>query len=98
VLKQFRNRPVANDARQLAAWPHEYFTIQLGAFANPQAATKELQSFRSKKLEAVQENLPRRGNAMWVVMVGRYQTYAEAAGALPQIRKAAAGAFIIPQD
>jgi len=97
ILSKFRGRPIAADARRTAGWPHEYYSIQLGAFQNADNAEQAVRSFRAKGVAAVRsENLPRNGYAMWVVMAGRYRAYAEAAAALPQLRRIQEEAYIIP--
>lgn len=96
ILNRFRDRPIATEARRMAAWRHEYFSIQLAVFANADAAAASVSNFRARGLDAVQENLPRAGGAMWVVMAGRYALFADAVAALPRARQIQPSAFIIP--
>jgi tetratricopeptide (TPR) repeat protein len=96
ILRQFRDRPICSDARRMAGWSHEYYSIQLGAFKNADKAANTVRSYREKNLDAVQEHLPRYGGALWVVMAGRYKNYADARSDLPRVRKIQPGAFIIP--
>lgn len=96
ILRSFRDRPAAAEARRLAAWPHEYFSIQVAAFASATAAARTAQAWRSKGSEALYESIPREGSTLWVVMVGQYPTYSQAVKDLPRIRQSEAGAFIIP--
>ena len=96
ILQRFRDRPIAADARRKAAWGHPYFSIQLGAYRDLNNAAQVVRGWRDKNLDASQENLPLQGQAMWVVMAGRYRTYGEAIEALQQVRKLAPGAYIIP--
>jgi len=96
IVQRFRDRPIAADARRKAAWPHPYFSIQLGAYRDLNNAAQVVRDWRDKNLDATQENLPLQGQAMWVVMAGRYRTYGEAIEALQQVRKLAPNAYIIP--
>jgi hypothetical protein len=96
ILQRFRDRPIAADARRKAAWSHPYFSIQLGAYRDLNNAAQVVRGWRDKNLDATQENLPIQGQAMWVVMAGRYRTYGEAIEALQYVRKLAPGAYIIP--
>jgi TolA-binding protein len=97
IVDKFPGRPLAADARRMLGWRHEYFTIQLAAFANPASATTAVEQFRARGLDAVQENQARDGGALWVIMTGRYTTHAEASTALARVRQVEPGAFIIPQ-
>ncbi len=96
ILNRFRERPIAADARRKASWPHPYFAIQLGAFRDSTNAARDVQTWRSRNLDASQEALPIQGQAMWVVTAGRYRTYAEANEALQQVKKLQPNAMIVP--
>ncbi|UCD28472.1 MAG: SPOR domain-containing protein [Planctomycetota bacterium] len=96
ILRKFRSSRIASDARRMAGWRHEYFSIQLGAFKNADNATDAVRSYRSKRLEAIQEYLTRDGGSLWVVRAGRYKTYKDALAALPRARKIQPKAIIIP--
>lgn len=96
ILHKFRERPIAVETRRLAAWRHNYYAIQLGAFRDSDNASRAVYDWRERRVDAVQENLHRQGEALWVVMTGRYRTYAEALAGLTQIRKVEPGAHIIP--
>ena len=96
ILRMYRDRPVAVDARRMAGWKHEYYAIQLGAFRHADNAADAVRTFRQKNLDAVQEYLLRSGGALWVVMAGRYENYADARADLPRVRKVQSQAVIIP--
>jgi len=96
ILRKFPNSSVADAARQLAAWPHQYFAIQLGAFASAEAAAKTMEEYRARGIDAYQENIARGGTALWGVLLGRYGNYADAMAALPRAKEVQSGAFIIP--
>lgn len=96
ILRHFRESPAAQRARRNAEWQHDYFAIQLGAFEQADRAVAAVRSFKEKRLDAWQENHPRDGKAMWIVMTGQYRSYAEAEQGLRQARQVQADAFIIP--
>ena len=97
ILHRFPNSPVAADARRMAGWQHEYFSIQLGAYQDAENAERAVHDYRKKNLDFVQmENHPWSGRVLWVVMAGRYRTYEDAIAALGRIRASAPDANIIP--
>jgi len=96
VLHRFPDRPIAERARRMAGWTHPYFAIQLAAYGTADSAEQAVRAYRSRGLSAVQENHPRGGRAMWIVMTGRYATYADAVAALPAVRRIQPDALIIP--
>ena len=96
ILHKFRGRPIAAEARRMAMWRHDYYAIQLGAFRDSDNAARAVYDWRERRVDAVQENLRRQGEALWVVMTGRYRTYAEATAGLQRIRKLEPTAHIIP--
>ncbi len=96
ILNRFRARPVAADARRMVAWRHPYYAIQLGAYRDTEKAAKAVQAFRKQGFDPSQEYLPRGGESLWIVMAGRYQTYADARGALAKLRQREPQATIIP--
>ena len=96
ILWKFSNRPVAANARIQAGWRHPYYAVQLGAFRDADNAAASVQEFRKHGLDPEMENLPRGGQAIWVVMAGRYRTFNEAKAALPRYKPLRADATIIP--
>lgn len=96
LLRNFHDRPIATEARRLAAWRHDYYAIQLAAFQGSDNAQDAVKSWRRKGLDPDLENVPRGGAAIWIIKVGRYRTYAEATSALPGIRKLEPKAIIVP--
>ena len=97
ILRTFASGPIAAQARRLATWRHPYYAIQLGAFEQVDGAADAVRKYRQANLAAMEENLPRNGKAMWVVMAGQYRTYADARAALSQARQVQPQAFIIPR-
>ena len=96
IIHRFGNRPIATEARRMAQWRHPYFAIQLGVFRSSTNAAEFVRKMRDQRVDAVQENMPRGGEAVWVVMAGRYRTYTDARQGLEQLRRIQSGAFIIP--
>lgn len=96
ILWKFPNRPVAANARIQAGWRHPYYAVQLGAFRDADNAAASVQEFRKHGLDPEMENLPRGGQAIWVVMAGRYRTLGEARAALPRYQRLRPDATIIP--
>ncbi len=96
LLHRFPDRPIAERARRMAGWTHPYFAIQLAVYATAESAEQAVRAYRNRGLSAVQENHPRGGRAMWIVMTGRYPSYADAVAALPSIRRIQPDALIIP--
>jgi tetratricopeptide (TPR) repeat protein len=97
ILWKFRDRPIAAEARRLAAWPHPFYSIQIGAFHDAQHADEAIKAARGKGLTGVwSENQPRGGYAMWIALAGKHLTYAEAQRGLQAVRPAEQGAFIVP--
>ena len=96
IVHKFSNRPIAAAARRQAAWKHQFFSIQLGAFSNTPRAGRQVETFRAQGLDAFQEHQLRNGIGLWVVMAGRYPTYEEASKALNRVRRIQADAYLIP--
>lgn len=96
ILNRFRDRPIASDARRMAAWRHAFFSIQLGAFRDADKAGTAVYQYRQKGLDAWQENLPRGKDALWIVMAGRYGDYAQALSALERVRRIEPKAAVLP--
>jgi len=96
ILWRFAGRPISAEARRMSQWRHPYFAIQLGVFRSSTNASEFAKQWRQHRVDAVQENMPRGGEAVWVVMAGRYATYADARKGLERIHPLQPGAFIIP--
>lgn len=96
VLRAFKNRPVAAAAARLAAWPNEYFTIQLAVYSTADAGAQAVQPFKTRGLDASVQSMHREGRILWVVTTGRYPTYNEALAALNRIRQTEPQAVILP--
>lgn len=96
LLRNFHHRPIAVEARRLAAWRHEHYAIQLAAYQSSTNAQEAVKAWRKKGLDPELENVPRGGAALWIVTVGHHRTYAEASSALASMRKLEPKAIIVP--
>jgi TolA-binding protein len=96
ILFKFRQSSVAAPAQRQAAWKHEFFSIQVGAFSSTAQADKAIEGFRAKGLDTFQEFSSPDGGAKWLVLSGRYTTWAEAQAALARVRRVQADAYIVP--
>lgn len=96
ILLRYRDRPIAREAIKQARWRHAYYSIQLGAFRDADHAAEAVHNWRSRNVDAVQENMPRQGEALWIVRAGHYRSYIEAVDGLKRIRRIEPGAYIIP--
>lgn len=97
ILHEFGNRPIANEARRMSRWGHDYFAIQLGAFGTSANAEKVAAAFRSRNLGDVKvEYMPRDSQSMWIVLTGAYKTHTEAVSALTGVRRYQSDAYIVP--
>jgi tetratricopeptide (TPR) repeat protein len=96
ILNRFRSRPLAAEARRMAFWRHDYFSIQFGAYRDSLNAGKAVQSARQQGFEASQEYMLRNGQPVYLVIAGRYTTYNEARSALTQVRRRQPQATIVP--
>ncbi|GMU20020.1 MAG: hypothetical protein AMXMBFR13_01210 [Phycisphaerae bacterium] len=96
ILWKFRDSPVADHARLKGAWNYQYFSVQVGAFCDTDRADAAIRAFAAKGLDARQEYRPGAPGPRWVVMTGRYPTYADAVAALDRVRRIQPDAHIIP--
>ena len=96
ILHRFGTRPIAASARRKAAWKHQFFAIQLGAYSSTQNADRAIATLKADGYDVWQEFSSRDGGAVWLVLTGRYSTYAEAVRALKHIRTTQSDALIVP--
>lgn len=89
-----RERPIAHDAYAKAAWPYDYFAIQVGSFQDAPRAEAAVRAFAQRGLDTREEY--RDATKRWLVLAGRYATYSEAQAALPYVRKFQADALVVP--
>ena len=96
LISDYPASRVAESAKPRFNWPHDFFTIQVGAFSKPELAQRQLTVLRQAGLPAQQRLDTRSGRPLYVVQVGQYQTYADAQTNLPKVQTAAGEAIIVP--
>ena len=96
VFKRFPQSSHAADARRRHAWPHEFFTIQCGAFSDIARAHQHAARLQSQSVSAVAVPEGEGTSRLYHVRVGRYPNYLQAQGALPNARRAQPDAYILP--
>jgi len=96
VFQRSPSSPLVSQARAMYEWSHDYFVIQCGAFREQAAAIKRARELQAAGLAATVETRSRLNEALHVVSVGNYNTYAQAQQALPSVRKKARDAVIYP--
>ena len=96
LINDYPASRVADAAKACFNWPHDFFTIQVGAYTKPELAERQLAVLRQAGLSAQQRLDTRTGKPLYVVQVGQYSTYADARANLPKVRTAAGQAIIVP--
>jgi len=96
VVTKYPRSPVAAQARRKAAWQHDSFFIQCGAYRKIAGAHQHASSLKNQGVDAIA--VPEKGvsSRLYMVRVGPYRTYAAARGALPDVQRVQPDAFIIP--
>ncbi len=70
------------------------WTIQVGAYEQKRHADLAIERLRTKKLQAARETILHDARPLFIVQVGRFPTYEQAAAALPATRLHAPDAFV----
>lgn len=96
IIRKFRGRPVEEPARRLFSWPDDFFSIQCGAFGRRSNAEKLVGRLRDAGWDATVRTEIRAGQGVYLVRVGRYQTYAQARAELARAQDVQPGAFVVP--
>ena len=96
VLQKYPQSSVAEYARRYRDWPHEFFSIQCGAFRDQASAAKLQDTLRKSGLPARVESRPLGGETQYVVYVGQYASYEQARGAVAGVQRKASGAVVVP--
>lgn len=96
LLRRHPGSRLARDARRRVALNARFFAVQCGAFAGNQNAEALANSLARRGLDAYVRREPRDTGMLYVVMVGRYATYAEAERMLGTIRAVSPGAVLWP--
>jgi len=96
LLHAFPLSEYADAARKRRDWPEPYFAIQCGVFTQEPAARTAAADLRARGLNA--QSQPDAGpmSQRYVVRVGRYARYADAARELERVRPLVPDAFIVP--
>lgn len=96
TFKKFPQSSHAAEARRRHTWPHEFFTIQCGAFSDVARAHQHAARLQAQGVSAVAVPEGEGGSRLYHVRVGRYITYIQAEGALSGVRRGQPDAFILP--
>ena len=96
LIKEFPNSPHVAAAQAKQAWAAPYFAIQCGAFGQQTAARDLAGALRASGLDAEIANEVRNRGRLFVVRVGRFPSYTDAARALGRVRGVVSDAYIVP--
>lgn len=96
IVEDYPDRPIEALARRQAAWNREYFAIQCGAFRQGANADKQAELLRRQGINA--ESIPDtwEDQPLFVVQVGRFDTYQQALKELPRVQQVVGDAIIRP--
>lgn len=96
LLREYPSGRYVRGARSRFEWPHKFFSIQCGVFANPSNAQKLLADFSKRGFRAFIQ--PRGGlpDGTHPVYVGRYSDYKSARRALPRVKRVVVDAYVVP--
>lgn len=97
VYQQYPTSTSAQHAKRLYEWPHDYYSIQCGAFRERSGATKLERKLNRAGLRSKVETRPRSGEMLHVVYVGQYPQYNRARDALPSVQRVVSDALVVPQ-
>lgn len=97
IYQHYPNTTTAQHARRLFDWPHDYYSIQCGAFRDKGAASMQSRELRRSGLSSRVERRRRSGEQLYTVYVGKYSRYGQAKDALPSVRRQIRDAFVMPQ-
>lgn len=96
MLEHYPSSPHAGVAQTRQAWPENYFAIQCGAFGQQSSAQSLASALRARGLQAGVFGEARGGGRVFLVRVGRFANYADAARLLERTRAVARDAFVVP--
>ena len=86
--------------RRYFSWRQDGFSVQCGAYQQRKGAEDEARrltaAFRASGLKAAHRLDWRGGQAVYVVRIGLFPTYAEAVRELANVRRQVPDAFIVP--
>ncbi len=96
VFQRYPTGALAEHARRMYDWPHDFFSIQCGAFRERRGADELASKLKRAGLDGRVEMRPRSGEPMNMVFVGRFPQYAQGEEALRVVQRQVAGAMIVP--
>ena len=96
VWTLYPNSTLVGYAKMKFGWPHQYHSIQCGAFNRSDLAQGLANNLRRQGFDASSEVNLRGQRVKHVVHVGRYRVFKDAESDLPRVRQHAADAFIVP--
>jgi tetratricopeptide (TPR) repeat protein len=86
ILQEFPRGPYVGYASRRVELKADHFAVQCGVFSTVEAARKLTEQLRGADLKASRRVETRGGKQLYVVVVGRYTSYAEAERMLAQVR------------
>jgi TolA-binding protein len=96
VFQRYPSSTLAAHAKRMYDWPHDYFSIQCGAFREKSGAKKLLRKINSAGLKGRIESRLRSGEVLQMVYVGKYPRHDRAQDALSAVRRQVPGSLIVP--
>jgi tetratricopeptide (TPR) repeat protein len=96
LIESYPNSPHLAAAHAKQAWDGAYFAIQCGAFGQQASAQALAASLHSRGLKSSITAEERGGSRLFMVRVGRFPSYADAARLLARVRAVAPDAYIVP--
>lgn len=97
VFQQYPTGASAQHAKRLYEWPHDFFSIQCGAFRDKGKAAELARKLKRSGLRSKVETRPRSGERLYVVYVGQYPRYNGARDALRSVHRVVSDALVVPQ-
>jgi tetratricopeptide (TPR) repeat protein len=97
VIRDYPSSSIASSAKRLADWPEDYFAIQCGAFRDRASADSLVKKLNKQKVDARVELRSRSGEKLYVVLVGRFNTFDQAEGSLRAIEGRVPDAHVAPR-
>ncbi len=96
MFQRYPDSPAAGHAKRMYDWPHDYFSIQCGAYREKAGATKLQEELKKAGLRARVETHPRGGEPLHKVLVGRYPRYDQARDMLRSVQHRVSDALVVP--
>lgn len=96
MAQQFPNSEMAPLARRRVALSVDYFSIQCGVYSRTENADSQAADLTRRGMPATVRREVRNGQNVFVVLTGRFSSYADALRALAGVRKTVPDAVIWP--